>query len=121
MSKHAGEVLARDHLETFYERGLTRIDGRHEDPIEAEPFQAPSRNKDTVHVPNGAIERELAEKCAACGRPLPHFCKRDGDRNRQVEPAAFLPHLRRPKGAGQPLARKSPPPLLDLPSDPPPR
>src|SRR5260370_37825725 len=67
---------------------------------------------------NGAIERELAEKGGASRCPLALLRERDGDRDREVEPAALLAHLRRREVHSQPLARKIQAAVLDRRPDP---
>ena len=113
MGNDFSEMPARDDLQAVDERRLVRIDGGHEQPLVADLLQASGRDQHAVDMPDGAVERELAQERAAFEHAPARFRERDGDRHREVEPAAGLSHLRRREVHRQPLSRKCEAAVLD--------
>jgi hypothetical protein len=93
-------------LKSIDECRLRRVSGGNEDPLITTPTQPPRRHEHSVRVTDRAVKGELTEECGARRRRLAHHRERDGDRNRPIEPAAFLPQFRRSKVDRQPLPRK---------------
>jgi len=85
---------------------MTPARSRHEDLLVSAPAQPARGHQHTVDVPHRPVQPELAEK-GGSGRRLEALVRQqDRDRDRKVEAAPFLAHLRRRQVDREPSLRK---------------
>ena len=91
-----GEMADGDRLDAR-ELRLGSALGRTEQPVEPQPARPLGDREDAADTPHAAVEGELADGGVPLELVVRHLARRreHGERDRQVEPGAFLAQLRR--------------------------